>query len=457
MAAARVDTRQLIDQHPFSPYQIWIFLICFAIATMDGFDSIMLGAAVPGIQGTLKLQPGAFGWIFLWQAVGVAAGAIVLGPIADRVGRKWMLVAATLIFGLFTLLIAYSTNFTEIVIYRCLSGIGLGGAVPSALAFGCEYAPQRMRATVTTGVWLALPFGGFLAGLSGAWLIQQYGWTVLFMIGGIVPLIIAVVAYMCLPESLAYLSARGADQAQMRRIAQRIAPEIGNQADVQFYSSEEKAPGVPVTHLFTEGRAVSTLLLWAVFFLSFFIMIFFVSWAPKLVTTLGATQSQASGTIAAWSIGSMLATLIIGRLIDKTGYFRVLPWMFIVIAGTVWLLGAMMAQPYLIVAGLIALVGFFVGGSNSGLMALAATSYPVSMRSTGVGWAYGLGGRSGSAVGPMLGAWLLQAGWGASEICYIMGLPMLLGAVVLWLLKRETERRNRLATPPADARAVPAE
>jgi AAHS family 4-hydroxybenzoate transporter-like MFS transporter len=129
--------------------------MCFAIATLDGFDSIMIGAAVPGMLATLKLQPVAIGWIFTLQALGVIAGAIVLGPLADRVGRKHMLIAATLIFGFFSLLIAYSTTFTEIAIYRALSGVGLGGAVPSALAFGCEYAPQRMRATVTTGIWLA--------------------------------------------------------------------------------------------------------------------------------------------------------------------------------------------------------------------------------------------------------------------------------------------------------------
>jgi MFS transporter, AAHS family, 4-hydroxybenzoate transporter len=457
MPTARIDTRQLVDQHPFGAYQIWIFLMCFAIATMDGFDSIMIGAAVPGMLATLKLQPVAIGWIFTLQALGVIAGAIVLGPLADRVGRKRMLIAATAIFGFFSLMIAYSTTFGEIAIYRALSGIGLGGAVPSALAFGCEYAPQRMRATITTGIWLALPLGGMLSGFTGIWLIPHYGWTVLFVVGGIVPLLIAALAYMLLPESLAYLSARGTDQAQMRRIAIRIAPEIGNQPDIQFYSSEEKALGVPVTHLFTDGRALSTLLLWAVFFLSFFIMIFFVSWAPTLLTKLGATQQQASGTLVAWNIGSMLATLIIGRLIDKTGYFRVLPWAFIAIALAVWVLGALVTQSYLIVAFLIATVGFFVGGSNSGLMALAATSYPVFMRSTGVGWAYGIGGRVGSMVGPMLGGVLLQDGWSASEICYVMGLPTLLGSVVLWVLKRETERRNRAMTASVTPSAVPAE
>jgi AAHS family 4-hydroxybenzoate transporter-like MFS transporter len=457
MPAARIDTKQLIDEHPFGPYQVCIFLMCFAIATLDGFDSIMIGAAVPGMLATLKLQPVAIGWIFTLQALGVIAGAIVLGSLADRVGRKHMLIAATLIFGFFSLLIAYSTTFTEIAIYRALSGVGLGGAVPSALAFGCEYAPQRMRATVTTGIWLALPLGGMLSGFTGIWLIPHYGWTILFMVGGIVPLIVAALAYMLLPESLSYLSERGIDQAQMRRIAVRIAPELGNQPDAQFYSSEEKAPGVPVARLFTDGRAVSTLLLWAVFFLSFFIMIFFVSWAPTLLTKLGATQQQASGTLVAWNIGSMLATLIIGRLIDKTGYFRVLPWAFIVIALAVWVLGALVTQSYLIVAFLIAVVGFFVGGSNSGLMALAATSYPVSLRSTGVGWAYGVGGRVGAMVGPMLGGVLLQNGWSAGEICYVMGLPVLLGSGVLWLLKRETERRNQGATSPITPSPVPAE
>jgi AAHS family 4-hydroxybenzoate transporter-like MFS transporter len=457
MAAARVDTRQLIDQNPFSEYQIWIFAMCFAIATIDGFDSIMIGAAVPGMMKNLKLTPVDVSWIFFLQALGVIAGAIVLGPLADRIGRKHLLIASTLIFGFFSLMIAFSTSFTEVAIYRCLSGVGLGGAVPAALAFGCEYAPQRMRATITTGIWLALPLGGMLSGFVGIWLIPQYGWTILFLIGGIVPLIVAVLAYMLLPESLSYMSARGGDQAAMRRIAVRIAPELAKQPDAEFYSSEKKEPGVPVAHLFMEGRAVTTLLLWAVFFLSFFIMIFFVSWSPTLLTKLGATQQQASGTLVAWNIGSMLATLIIGRLIDKTGYFRVLPWAFVVIALAVWATGALMTQSYMVVAGMIALVGFFVGGSNSGLMALAATSYPVSMRSTGVGWAYGVGGRTGAMAGPFLAGVLLQNGWSASEICYVMGVPMLLGCVVLLVLKRVTDQRGQAAAAPAATHPVPAE
>src|SRR4051794_41034295 len=122
MGAARVDTRQLIDQNPFSPYQMWIFAMCFAIATIDGFDSIMIGAAVPGMMKNLKMTPVDVSWIFFLQALGVIAGAIVLGPLADRVGRKHLLIASTLIFGFFSLMIAYSTSFTEVAIYRCLSG-----------------------------------------------------------------------------------------------------------------------------------------------------------------------------------------------------------------------------------------------------------------------------------------------------------------------------------------------
>jgi len=265
--------------------------------------------------------------------------------------------------------------------------------------------------------------------------------------------VLAVFLALIMPESLAFLSAQGGDQATMRKIAIRIAPALP--ANAELYMAEERLPGVPLKHLFTEGRAVGTLLLWAIFFLSFFLMIFFVSWVPTLIRMTTGSTTAAGTSLAMWNIGSLIATALVGRLIDKFGYYRILPVAFVLIALATWTVGIAVTAPVGIVILCIAVVGFFAGGSNSGLMALASNSYPVAIRSTGVGAAYSLGGRTGALVGPMLGAILLQYSWTPTSICYVMGTPMLLGAIILLLLKRQAQF-SHASVAPAVATTAPA-
>ena len=443
--AARINAKEMIDNRPFGAYQFWIILLCFLAATVDGYDTQIIGVAVPGIRETLHLQPATIGIILTAGQIGVMLGAFCLGPVADRIGRRAMLIITPIIFGFFSLLIAFATSVEQLVVLRVLSGLGMGGIVPAAMAFASEYAPHRLRATVTTLVWMALPVGGMIGGFSAVWLIPAYGWQSLFIVAGILPLIMAVVLAIALPDSLAYLSASGAAQTKLRAIARRIDPAIAAQGDVELYWNEEKLPGVPLKHLFTEGRMAGTLLLWVIFFLSFFLMIWFISWVPSLVRMSGAAATTVGTTLAAWNIGSLLATALIGRLIDKLGYYRILPVCFALIFVAMMALGYFISAPYALVAVLVGTVGFFTGGSNSGLMALAASSYPVAIRSTGMGAAYAIGGRSGALCGPMLGGVLLQMGWAPPSICYLMATPMLLGVLVLLLLRRQAQFRHEVS------------
>ncbi|HUB96058.1 MAG TPA: MFS transporter [Stellaceae bacterium] len=455
MISRRIDTKAMIDRRPFGSYQVWVFIMCFLAATVDGYDAIVIGAAIPGIRETLHLQPATLGIILTAGQIGVMAGAFFLGPVSDRIGRKGMVIISACIFGLFSFLTAFATSVTAFIVLRVLAGIGMGGIVPAVLACATEYAPQRLKATIVALVWMALPVGGMIAGFSAVWLLPRFGWTALFILGGLLPLVLVPFLAAILPESLAYLGARGGDQPRMRRIALRIDPSLP--ADAELYIAEEKLPGVPLKHLFTEGRAVGTILLWIVFFLSFFLMLFFTSWIPTLIRMTTGSVSAIGTSLAMWNIGSLLATAIIGRLIDKFGYYRVLPPAFVLIALAAWTVGFFVTAPLTVILGLIAVVGFFTGGTNSGLMALAANSYPVSIRSTGLGACYALGGRTGSMCGPLLGGILLQLNWSPSEICYVIGAPMLLGTIVLLLLRTQAAfRHDPIATERPQPAAAPA-
>lgn len=456
--AQRINTKELIDKNPFGAYQIGVFLLCFLACVVDGYDVQVIGVAVPGIRESLHLEPAMIGVIFTAGQIGVLLGALCLGPVADRIGRKRMLIASALIFGAFSFLTAYATNITAFVVLRVLAGLGMGGIVPAAMAYGAEYAPHRLRATITTLVWLALPVGGMIAGFSAIWLIPAYGWQSLFVLAGIMPIVLALILAFIMPESLAYLSTRGGDQAAMRRIALRVAPRLELAADAEFYAREETLPGAPLKHLFTDGRGVGTILLWIMFFLSFFLMIFCVSWVPTFVREASGSTTASGSSLMAWNIGSMIATIAIGQGIDRLGYYRILPASFVAIAVAAWALGVTLTAPVALVILLVGVLGFFTGGSNSGLMALASNSYPVAIRSTGVGAAYSLGGRTGALVGPMLGGLLLQYHWTPTGVCLFMGTPMLLGAIVLLLLQRQPHFRHAPetsggVTPATQARA----
>lgn len=435
MPALRVDAKALIDDRPLGGYRLWILFLCFLSCVVDGYDVQVIGVALPGIREGLHLQPAALGVILTGGQIGVMLGAFLLGPLSDRIGRKRVLLAAAFTFGIFSLATAWATTVNEIAAFRLLAGLGLGGIVPAAMAYGAEYAPQRFKATVTTLMWMALPVGGSIVGFSAVWLVPNYGWQSLFVVAGILPLVLVIALVGSMPESLAYLCSRGDNQAAMHRIAARIDASLP--ADATLFLSEKKLPGVPLVQLFKEGRAMGTILVWLIFFLSFFLMIFMVSWVPTFIRMTNGSTTAAGTSLGMWNIGSLIATALIGRLIDRFGYYRVLIPAFAVIAAVTWLLGALVTAPVTVVILCIATVGFFVGGSNSGLMALASTSYPVAIRSTGVGAAYAIGGRTGALVGPLLAAFLLQFGWGPSAICYVMGTPMILGVLVLFALKRQ--------------------
>ncbi|HEX3970495.1 MAG TPA: MFS transporter [Stellaceae bacterium] len=435
MSGTRVDAKALLDERPVGAYRLWILLLCFLSCTVDGYDVQVIGVALPGIREGLNLQPAALGLILTGGQIGVMVGALFLGPVSDRIGRKTVLISSACIFGLFSLLTAWATTVTEIAALRLLAGLGLGGIVPAAMAYSAEYAPQRLKATVTTLMWMALPVGGSIVGFSAVWLVPSFGWQSLFVVAGILPLVLVVALIGSMPESLAYLGSRGNNQAAMHRIAVRIDPAL--RSDSELFLSEKKLPGVPLIQLFQDGRAAGTILVWLIFFLSFFLMIFMVSWVPTFIRMTSGSTTAVGTSLGMWNIGSLIATAMVGQLIDRFGYYRVLIPAFAIIAGVTWLLGALVTAPVTVVVLCVATVGFFVGGSNSGLMALASTSYPVAIRSTGVGAAYALGGRTGALIGPLLAAFLLQFGWSPASICYVMGTPMILGVLVLFLLKRQ--------------------
>jgi AAHS family 4-hydroxybenzoate transporter-like MFS transporter len=445
-ASSTINVTDLIDQRPLIELQIRVVALCALMIFLDGADTIMMGLVAPSIAATIGVSANAFGLVFGISQAGILLGVLCFGPLGDRFGRKRLVIGATLLFATFTLVTVWTTSFNELLVLRFLTGIGLGGLAPNAVALTSEFAPKRLRAAFVSLQWSAFPLGGVAIGLLASILITRWGWQSLFLIGSIIPLLLVVALIFALPESVSFLLTRGLDAAGARQIVHKMAPEITLSAETRYVVNEEKLPGVPMKHLFTEGRAALTLLLWVPFLSSFLILIFVTSWIPTLLRSGGLSMAQVGLAIALNSLGSFFGSGAVGPLMDRYGTYTVLIPAFILASSAAGLLGFSTAN-FPSAAVVITLSGFFAGASHTGVIALAAVSYPVAIRSTGVGWAMAIG-RLGSVIGPILGGFFLSWNWRVELIFPVIAAPALIGALCVFLIRQLIASRSEAKIRP---------
>jgi MFS transporter, AAHS family, 4-hydroxybenzoate transporter len=435
--ASIVNVNETIDQHPVTAYQIGVLVLCMLVALLDGYDTQAIGYTAPAIAQALNLPKEAFGPIFSAALVGAALGALSFGPLADRFGRKRFMVTAVILFGVFSLLTAQVKTLPELLICRFCTGLGLGGAVPSFLALGGEFAPVSKRGVFVAVAFAAFPFGGLIGGLTSSYVIPHLGWQFVFYIGAVVPILFGIILIVWLPESLRFLIARGIRLDEVRATLARIAPgKIP--ADAELVAAPEPArEGVPVKHLFTERRAAKTVMLWVAFFVVFMVLVTVTAWTPTVLRSVGFSISAGALIIALNNAGSVCASAISGFLVDRFGPYKTLVPGFI-LGGLCLAAFGQATSSIVTLAAASTLAGFFVGGTGTGLIALAAGIYPTTVRSTGIGWAMGMG-RFGQIFGPLGTGVLVGWGVGVGGIFYAAALPCFVGAVFVALMKLAPE------------------
>jgi MFS transporter, AAHS family, 4-hydroxybenzoate transporter len=445
----RVDVIDLIDRHPVGGFQIGVLILCMLVAALDGFDTQAIGYTAPAIAGVLKLPMAQFGQVGSAGLVGAAIGALSFGPAADLLGRKWFMVLATIVFAVFSFMTARVASLEQLLAYRFFAGLGLGGATPAFLAMGAELAPKRLRDVFVTVLFAAFPAGGLVGSLTSAWIIPAFGWRSVFYVGTVAPLVVAVTLALWLPESVRFLLARNIRQDEVRRTLERIMP--GKlPAGAEFIVAPDVArQGAPVTHLFTEGRAIPTVLLWVPFFMVFMILVTVTFWTPAVLNSVGFSLSSAALIVGLNNLGSICASAVSGWFVHRFGAYRVLlPASIIGGLCLAWFGQATSSVLTLSIASLLA--GFFVGGTGTGLIALAAGMYPTAIRSTGIGWAMGMG-RVGQFFGPFLTGLLVGQGLKVGGIFYAVAVPCFIAALFLLLLMFQRPNME------PDASAAPAE
>ncbi len=436
--ANTINITDLINTRPISRYQVAVFLLCALAALMDGYDSVVIGITAPAIATSLGLDVKTFGPIFSAAQFGFMLGAFVAGPLADRLGRKKVLTASVAVFGLFAMLTPLSASYQHLLLLRFLTGLGLGGASATFVSICAEYAPLRTRATIVAFLWTLLPAGNVLGGVMSSAILPEHGWMPVYYIGGIVPLAIAGLMVAFVPESLSFLVSRGAGYAKLSPIVARIAPDLRQVATTQYTVSEERLSDASVKHLFGDGRALVTVCLWISFFFCWLVLITVLAWTVPMLREAGIPISKASLMIAANSGGAVIGAPIIGRIMDKVDRYAVVIIGLLAGALAVAALGFALSS-FELLAACAFVAGFTVGGTSAGMVALAATSYPTAIRSTGVGWAIGMS-RLGAVVGPMLAGAMFASGWTLQHFFVSMGVLTVVSAIAVAVLRVGTRQ-----------------
>ena len=434
-----------IDGAPLSSLQIATFVLCFCVALFDGYDIGTVSSMAPLIADHFGVSVRSFGPLFSSGFVGMTIGALVVGPTADHVGRKWTIVGSTLVFGLFTLLVAFAPALNVMIALRFLAGVGLGGALPNIIALTAEYAPRRARIFIVTLMACGIPLGGVLAPLVGAYTGPHWGWQASFFIGGATPVVLCLFLAGKLPESLRFMVVRKQPLARILAVLARIdaaSVPAGSGGLRVVLGDEEGHSRASVWELFRHGRLLVTLLLWVVYFCTLLTALFIVSWLPAVLRSTGLPVSSALLLASLFSTGGLIGSPVLGRASDHYGPYGILAISYVLGAVFAAYIGSAHTLATLSVSILIA--GFFIFGAQACIQALSAAVYPTAIRSAGVGWSFGVG-RLGSIVGPLFGGMMIAAQWDVTGVFLAAAVPALIAAlatVTMWLLMRRLPRQG---------------
>ena len=429
--AGTLDVQHFINAQPLSAYQWRVVLLCFLIVFLDGLDTAAMGFIAPALTQEWGIDRASLGPVMSAALIGMVFGALGSGPLADRFGRKLVLVGAVFLFGLFSLFSAFSANVDQLLVLRVLTGLGLGAAMPNATTLLSEYTPERLKSLLVTSMFCGFNLGMAGGGFVSAKLIPAFGWHSLLLIGGLLPLLLTLVLLLLwLPESARYLVVRNKGDERVRRVLAPIAPSEVAVASSFSVPEQQTVQSRNVFRVIFSGTySAGTLLLWLTYFMGLVIVYLLTSWLPTLLRDSGASLEQAASIGALFQLGGVLSAVGVGWAMDRFDPHRVIGVFYLLAGVFAWLVGQSLGQMTLL-ATLVLVAGMCINGAQSAMPSLAARFYPTQGRATGVSWMLGIG-RFGAILGAWIGATLLGLGWNFEQVLTALVLPAALATAAV--------------------------
>lgn len=428
-ASNTIDVRALINDRPIGLYQKLVVFLGFFIIVMDGFDVAIMGFIAPALKQQWGVSNQALGPVLSAALIGLALGALVAGPLADRFGRKTVLLCSVSFFGLCTLMTSTSTDIAHLVLFRFLAGFGMGSVMPNVGTLVSEYAPDRNRSFLVTVVFCGFTAGAAGGGFLAAWMIPNFGWHSVLVLGGVLPLLMTPVIYFKLPESVRFLVTKRAPAEKIRKIIDKLAPGVAN-AQTSFVM-----PSVPVSQsaiktVLSKQYKFGSLMLWLTYFTALFVIYLLGSWLPTLIKESGYTIREAALVTALFQLGGTVGSLFFGWCMDRLNPHKVLAAAYLVGAVLLYALG-LSAHQFVLVALLAFVIGVCFNGANTGMNALSASYYPTEARATGSSWMHGVG-RWGAILSAFAGGQMLAMGWSFTNVFTALAVPAIVAGLAVY-------------------------
>lgn len=441
----QIDVQKLADEARFNGFHGLVLFWCALIITFDGYDLAVVGIALPSIMKDLGVDPTRAGFMVSSALFGMVFGAIFLGTLADKFGRRRTMAVCVAMFSIFTAAAGLTRDPVTFSIVRFLAGLGIGGVMPNVVAHMTEYAPKKVRTTLVTLMFSAYAVGGIVAAILGKGLIEACGWPSVFFAAGL-PVLLIPFILKSMPESMPFLLAKGRHD-ELKVIAAKFETSYRPAASDRFtVPAQDKADSAPIKHLFKDGRGFSTVMFWLAFFMCLFMVYALSSWLTKLMAGAGYSLGSALTFVLVLNVGAVIGAVGGGWLADRFHIKHVLASMFALAAVSITLLGQPMPTAALFFV--VGLAGASTIGTQIVANAYTGQFYPMAIRSTGLGWALGIG-RTGAILAPIVIGILVSMKLPLQQNFIAISIPAVLGMIAVLLIdhRRSASARQRDASP----------
>ncbi len=429
--------RERIDSGPFVPTMFLVIAIGFLLNLVDGFDVVAMSVAGPSISADWGITDDQKGLILSAALFGMAIGAALIAPYSDVIGRRKMILLATVLIGISMVVTGFLPVSVPLMIaIRVISGLGIGVIMASGAAIATEFAPEKYRNLAVTMVVMGYPFGAMVVGPIAGFIIPRQGWEMLFVYGGVATLILGSLFFFVLPESVEFLANKKSpterDLLQLNDVLKRLKREPFAQFPPRPTDGNLKSANV--ASLFENNLGLDTIFLWGIYFLGFMTLYFIMAWTPSLFVSAGFTRAEGIFALTIHNFGAVVGIVIIGLLTTRVRLAKPIGFFFLGSAVFLGLLYVQKPQSTLVLNSAIFMIGILLQGGFTAMYALAARIYPTSIRATGIGWGAGLG-RTGAILSPTVAGFLSAAGWDIYDLSMLFAVPLIIAGILVMRYK----------------------